>query len=176
MSAPLLCACAGVFTELIQQIGVSGVQVEELYDLDPSHLARISPVFGLIFLFKYQASPLDNSTQTLITPDNPLNDGIYFARQMITNACGTQAILNLLLNIDDATAEANGIRMGSEIRNFKEFTQFLPADVRTHKRSTQRQARQTAQNNAHVLTRLSVRALFVCVDPRCAARLSRTLI
>jgi ubiquitin carboxyl-terminal hydrolase L5 len=86
-------------------------------------------VFGLIFLFKYQASPLDAATQTLITPDNPLNDSIYFARQMITNACGTQAILNLLLNLDEATCAKHGIKLGEELKNFKEFTHFLPADV-----------------------------------------------
>lgn len=87
-------------------------------------------MFGLIFLFKYQASPLDPATQTMIRPDNPLNEEVYFARQMISNACGTQAILNLVLNIDEATRDAHGITLGDEIKNFKEFTQFLPADVR----------------------------------------------
>jgi ubiquitin carboxyl-terminal hydrolase L5 len=88
-------------------------------------------VFGLIFLFPWrvQASPLDPQTQTLITPDNPLNDEIYFARQMITNACGTQAILNLILNLDDAKCAQYGIKLGDEIKGFKEFTHFLPSDV-----------------------------------------------
>jgi len=46
-----------------------------------------------------------------------------------THSCGTQAILNLILNIDDATASEHGIKLGEEIKNFKEFTQCLPADV-----------------------------------------------
>ena len=45
------------------------------------------------------------------------------------HSCGTQAILNLILNIDDATASEHGIKLGEEIKNFKEFTQCLPADV-----------------------------------------------
>jgi len=120
----------GVFTELISQIGVSGVQVEELYDLEQEHLDRIKPVFGLIFLFKYQASPVDPATQTLITPEDPRSEHIYFARQMINNACGTQAILNLILNLDDKVTAAHGITLGDELKNFKEFTQGLPPDMR----------------------------------------------
>jgi len=120
----------GVFTELISQIGVSGLQVEELYDLEQEHLDRIKPVFGLIFLFKYQEAHLDTSTQTLIDAENPLSEQIYFARQMITNACGTQAILNLILNLDPGMCEKYGIKLGEELKNFKEFTQFLPPDMR----------------------------------------------
>jgi hypothetical protein len=48
---------------------------------------------------------------------------------MITNACGTQAILNLLLNLDPEASAKHGITLGEEIKNFKEFTQFLPPDV-----------------------------------------------
>jgi ubiquitin carboxyl-terminal hydrolase L5 len=85
---------------------------------------------GLIFLFKYQASPLNPSTQTLITPEDHRSEQIYFARQMITNACGTQAILNLILNLDDQTTVDHGITLGEELKNFKEFTRFLPPDMR----------------------------------------------
>jgi hypothetical protein len=40
----------GIFTALINQIGVEGVQVEELYDIEQP---LPETVYGLIFLFKY---------------------------------------------------------------------------------------------------------------------------
>lgn len=153
----------GVFTELIESFGTRDVQVEELYDLDPESLLRLeSPIYGLIFLFKWtsdhgsESKDADTATATAkqsdaetqmqvdtdaaihqsmsdatsnnsvaASPAQPPQQRLFFARQMINNACATQAILNILLN-----TQSSQVELGAELQNFRDFTIDLPADVR----------------------------------------------
>jgi len=106
------------FTELIREFGVTGVEVEELWSLDSQGFKNLGTVHGLIFLFKWVK---DDEPLGSIVADNRL-DNIFFAKQVIQNACATQAILSVLLNCSH-----RDVALGDTLRDFKEFTQSFDA-------------------------------------------------
>ncbi|XP_053380639.1 ubiquitin carboxyl-terminal hydrolase isozyme L5-like [Mercenaria mercenaria] len=109
----------GVFTELIKGFGCEGVQVEEIWSLDEETLKNLKPVHGLIFLFKWVP---DTEPDGSIVQDSRL-EKIFFAKQVINNACATQAILSILLNCSHSD-----LTLGETLASFKEFSQnFDPA-------------------------------------------------
>jgi ubiquitin carboxyl-terminal hydrolase L5 len=100
-----------------------------------------SPVYGVIFLFKY----IGSSSKSSSMPQDGTYDmqavedkGLFFAAQTIQNACGTQAILSVILNNDSAdttsyaTKDTNdfAVNIGHELRDFKDFTTGFPSDLR----------------------------------------------
>jgi len=110
----------GVFTELIKEFGVKGVQVEEMWSLDTEHFERLKPVHGLIFLFKWVGNGSVESNSGKIVTD----DDIFFARQVIQNACATQAILSVLMNAE------NKVELGQNLKDFKSFIVDLDSESR----------------------------------------------
>jgi len=111
----------GVFTELVNKFGVTGVQVEELWSLDKEQFADLKPVYGLVFLFKWTS---DDEPAGSIVQDSRL-DKIFFAKQVINNACATQAILSVLMNIEDPA-----VTLGATLAEFKEFCGSFDAGMK----------------------------------------------
>lgn len=109
----------GVFTSLVEDIGVKGVQFEEIYSLDEAAFAAVDPekVYGLVFLFKWVGGQDDRPTV------EGAEHGIFFAKQVIQNACATQAILSVLMN--DSSGK---VRLGPHLTEFKEFAGALDSE------------------------------------------------
>ena len=108
----------GVFTELIKNIGVKGVQVDEIIDMDILEVGD-EPVYGLLFLFKYMHnSGYKPNVLSSWDPD------LFFAKQEIQNACATQAILGVLLNNTDK------LDIGPTLKELKSFTSDMDPSTR----------------------------------------------
>lgn len=98
-----------IFTRILLNLGVKGVEVQEIYSLDHSNLCS-EDVYGLVLLFDHSLSIHNNGPtkhnasskkrKLLIESDaTATTRNVYFAKQMVTNACATQALLSVLLNI-----------------------------------------------------------------------------
>lgn len=115
----LISSDPAVFSQMIRELGAKDVDVEELYSLDDNacdvirHDAR--KVYGFILLFKF-----DSNQQQRTIVDVP---GVFFAKQVVTNACASQAFLSVLLN-------AQGIDLGPFLTNFKSFTLACDPETR----------------------------------------------
>eukprot|EP00218_Dolichomastix_sp_CCMP3274_P008514 CAMPEP_0170143268 /NCGR_PEP_ID=MMETSP0033_2-20121228/9855_1 /TAXON_ID=195969 /ORGANISM="Dolichomastix tenuilepis, Strain CCMP3274" /LENGTH=329 /DNA_ID=CAMNT_0010379703 /DNA_START=70 /DNA_END=1059 /DNA_ORIENTATION=+ len=111
----------GCFTELCALMGAQAVQVEELVSMDLDSLRRIEPVYGFIFLFQYQKGQTAWDSKRPVCTELPPD--LFFASQVISNACATQAILSILLNRPE-------IELGQELAGLKEFTRDFPPELK----------------------------------------------
>jgi ubiquitin carboxyl-terminal hydrolase L5 len=84
-------------------------------------LLTLRPIHGLIFLFKWV--PNDEPTGSIVTDDRL--DKIFFAKQVINNACATQAIISILLN-----CHHQDMTLGQTLSNFKEFSQHFDSAMK----------------------------------------------
>lgn len=87
--------------------------------LEDEELNKIQPIYGLIFLFKWVASPDKPETLSNYDPE------LFFANQVINNACATQAILSILMNRPE-------IDIGPELTNLRGFSAGLPSKEKGH--------------------------------------------
>ena len=77
-----------------------------------------STTYGYVFLFKWKKEFENDGRATVDPSEYP---DLFFARQIATNACATQAILSVLLN-------ATEIDLGQSLIDFKSFTMMLDSE------------------------------------------------
>ncbi|XP_055687149.1 ubiquitin carboxyl-terminal hydrolase calypso [Lutzomyia longipalpis] len=109
----------GLFTLLLEDFGVEGVQVEEIYDLQKPLEA---PVYGFIFLFRWieerRARRKVVETTDIFVKDEEAVNSIFFAQQMVPNSCATHALLSVLLN-------CSGLHLGDTLGRLKVHTKGM---------------------------------------------------
>ncbi|CAL4088782.1 unnamed protein product, partial [Meganyctiphanes norvegica] len=89
----------GLFTLLLEDMGVKGVQVEEVYDLCKSFEGK---VYGFIFLFRWieerRSRRLVVECNDKYVRDENIINSMFFAQQVVPNSCATHSLVSILLN------------------------------------------------------------------------------
>lgn len=111
----------GLFSLLIEDFGVRGVRVEEVYDV--SRKLAGNEVYGFVFLFRWEGDRRARKKSlatydTFVTEEEVVNK-IFFANQIVTNSCATHALLSVLLNCPPC------VELGELLTKFKVFTAGL---------------------------------------------------
>lgn len=112
----------GLFTLLMEDMGVMGVQVEEIYDLQREPLVEKKPCYGAIFLFRWiedrrSRRKIVEEEQLYVKDEEQVNK-IFFAQQMIPNSCATHALVSILLNCPQ-------LSLGSTLTNLRNHVQGM---------------------------------------------------
>ncbi|KAI0631539.1 cysteine proteinase [Trametes polyzona] len=155
----------GVFTTLVQTLGVQGLEVIELYSLEPYETDHLNP-YGLIFCFLCDDGD-ENASNCFAGEDldDPDARSVWFANQLSNDACASQAILNVLLNCKSIdvgpalagfaadTKDMSPVMRGLAISNLaliREAQNSLarPADVRAARHALATSALESAKNKA----------------------------
>ena len=109
----------GVFTTLIRKLGVRGLEVTELYSVEPFATDHLNP-YGLVFC--YLCDEDIKARDEFGADDEELDDpdarDVWFANQLSDDACASQAILNVLLN-------CRGVDLGPALREFAADTERM---------------------------------------------------
>lgn len=107
----------GLFTLLLEDFGVCGVRVKEVYDITQDFEDQ---VYGYVFLFQWTEERRARRKnmgggETFVT-DGDLLKEMFFAHQVVNNSCATHALLSILLNCSDT------IDIGSTLKRLKTFS------------------------------------------------------
>ncbi|KAG9249168.1 ubiquitin carboxyl-terminal hydrolase [Calycina marina] len=113
-----------LFNYILRQYGTKDVKVQEVLGLYDEAFAELpSPVYGLIFLYRYQ-EPEEFGDEEKKGADAASH--IWFANQTINNACATIALLNIVMNSPE-------VDVGNNMVAFKAETQKVKPSIRGQK-------------------------------------------
>ncbi|KIO31514.1 hypothetical protein M407DRAFT_14084 [Tulasnella calospora MUT 4182] len=117
----------GIFTTVMQKLGIRRCEAAEVYSIESDGLSHLEPfntssqIHGLIFCSQVQTESQlnmhDLPGDASGSEDVDFKE-IWFANQLIHNACATQAILNVIFNCPQ-------LDIGAKLRNFKDFTRNM---------------------------------------------------
>ncbi|CAI2164557.1 3718_t:CDS:2 [Funneliformis geosporum] len=112
-----------LFNALMYDLGVRGAQATEVFVLDDTdNFHELGEIYGFVYLFRMMGDVKTLYKSDEYTPvENPKN--VYFANQVVDNACATLAVLNIALNSPQ-------LEIGTDLREFKEFTKDFPPPVK----------------------------------------------
>ena len=114
----------GVFTEMIKNLGCQELQLTEIWSFDDQMtFNRIKPIEGFILLFEYNKKAIEYMRNEYCEIDLDEYTDLFFAKQIINNACATQAILSILMNLPH-------INIGPILQQFKNETMPLTPQKR----------------------------------------------
>ncbi len=132
----------GLFSLLLEDMGVTGVQVEEVYDLGAERL--VAPVegapgggsgaLGFIFLFKWIEERRARRNkwadeEALCVRDPDTVNSIFFAHQIVPNSCATHALVSILLN---NAAASSGVDLGPTLTALKDHVALMDPENKGH--------------------------------------------
>ncbi|EPT24912.1 ubiquitin carboxyl-terminal hydrolase, family 1 protein [Toxoplasma gondii ME49] len=131
----------GVFTELVEKVGVKGVEFDEIFGVDEESFEALKQrhrkIFGFVFLFNWTKDAAGAATGDAAdsSQDVAMDDALgaaqcppdlFFAKQVIENACASQAILSVLVNKREEIQD-----VGSTINALVDFTKdFVDPQMR----------------------------------------------
>jgi hypothetical protein len=101
---------------LTRKLGIRGSEFVEVYDIEPWAIDHLHP-HGLIFCFLWH-----KDVHRAIDFEDPSSERVWFANQLIDDACASQAILNVVLNCP-------GIDIGHDCTRLKQETEDMSPAV-----------------------------------------------
>ena len=108
----------GLFTLLLEDMGVLGTQVEEIYSLEGTGplVDSGASCLGAIFLFRWIEDRRSRrkmvDEEDLYVRDEKEVNNMFFAQQIIPNSCATHALISILLNCPQ-------LELGSTLTNLR---------------------------------------------------------